>query len=151
MSITFEALVAIIVRALTAEAEQQHGPLGTAITVGRPVTFVDGEDAEADAFGVRRLHGALEACGFTDITFEYEPAGAAHYYGRTLDRDELVLIADFGGGTSDFSLVRVGPARVRHGSGRNGSSAIRVWRLRATVSMRALFDTWCHRSWAWTP
>ena len=106
---TFEHLVAVIVKALTEEAAAQHGPLGPAITVGRPVTFVGAEDGAADAFAIQRLTSALESCGFSSVRFAYEPIGAAYSYGRELDRDELVLIADFGGGTSDFSIVRVGP------------------------------------------
>lgn len=106
---TFEHLVALIVKALTEEATAQYGPLGTAITVGRPVAFVGAEDEAADALAIQRLTAALEACGFTSVRFAYEPIGAANAYDLALDRDELVLIADFGGGTSDFSLVRVGP------------------------------------------
>ena len=60
----------------------------------------------------RRLRGAIALCGFTDIVFEYEPVAAAYSYEQTLDRDELILIGDFGGGTSDFSILRVGPDRA---------------------------------------
>jgi hypothetical chaperone protein len=108
-SYTFEDLVGIILKSLVAEAERQFGPLGSAITVGRPVHFVGDEDPAADAFALGRLTTALRLSGFTEINFVYEPIGAAYYYDRQLSRDELVLIADFGGGTSDFSLVRVGP------------------------------------------
>src|SRR5262249_2586416 len=55
-----------------------------------------------------RLRAALEAAGFKQISFVFEPVAAARQYQSTLDREELVLIADFGGGTSDFSLVRLG-------------------------------------------
>jgi len=106
---SFEHLVACVIKGLVSEAEQRHGPLGTAITVGRPVAFVGDDDAGGGAFAVGRLRAALEACGFREIRFEYEPIGAAYAYDRQLTTDALVLIADFGGGTSDFSLVRVGP------------------------------------------
>lgn len=106
---TFEELVALIVKRLVAEAEEQFGPLGKSLTVGRPVRFVGARSAEDDAFAAGRVRRALELAGFEEIRFEYEPVGAACYYERALDHDELVLIADFGGGTSDFSLLRVGP------------------------------------------
>lgn len=60
-----------------------------------------------------RAQGTLEAiarrAGFRDVAFVYEPIAAAHHYERTVEREELALIADIGGGTSDFSIVRVGP------------------------------------------
>ena len=56
-----------------------------------------------------RLSEAFKIAGFESIQFEMEPVAAAHYYEASLDHDELILIGDFGGGTSDFSLVRVGP------------------------------------------
>src|SRR5207302_7507401 len=65
-----------------------------------------------------RLRTAIAAAGFDEISFEYEPVAAAYYYESRLDHDELVLIADFGGGTSDFSLVRVGPGARKDGARR---------------------------------
>ena len=56
------------------------------------------------------------------MKFEMEPVAAAHYYESTLDHDELILIGDFGGGTSDFSLIHVGPSILR--SGRKGSDLL---------------------------
>ena len=57
----------------------------------------------------------MHSAGFEKVIFEYEPIGAAYHYETRLDHDELILVADFGGGTSDFSLLRVGPTfrRVR--------------------------------------
>jgi hypothetical chaperone protein len=77
--------------------------------VGRPVRFVGAESEEDDDFAVSRLREAFTAAGFERVDFELEPVGAACAYGATLDCDELILIGDFGGGTSDFSLLRVGP------------------------------------------
>lgn len=112
---TFSNLAAIIIRELITEAEQQLGRLGDRVTVGRPVRFAGAESAEDEAFGVSRLTAALHACGFRHIQFEYEPVGAAYFYESTLAAEELVLVADFGGGTSDFSIVRVGPgARTKY-------------------------------------
>lgn len=77
--------------------------------VGRPVRFVGAETAEDDEFALSRLRAAFTAAGFEHVDFEMEPVAAACAYESTLDHDELILIGDFGGGTSDFSLLRVGP------------------------------------------
>jgi hypothetical chaperone protein len=83
------------------------------VVVGRPARFVRnslGEaKAEADDFAVTRLVRALKGAGLPDVHFEFEPVAAAYAYEAGLDRDELVLIGDFGGGTSDFCLLHVGP------------------------------------------
>lgn len=111
-------LLATLVRELRAGAEAKVGPLGTKAVVGRPVHFASERNAEDEALAVERLTSALRAGGFTEIELEYEPVAAAHYYETQLDHDELVLIADFGGGTSDFSLIRVGPGQKELGAGR---------------------------------
>ena len=68
------------------------------------------ETDEDDDYAQERLEKAFHSAGFESVSFEMEPVAAAHYYESTLDHDELILIGDFGGGTSDFSLVRVGPS-----------------------------------------
>jgi hypothetical chaperone protein len=107
---TLEELIAVILASLRAEAETRVGPLGSRVVCGRPVRFTHAETPEDDAFAVERLRAAMAAAGFEHVVFEYEPVAAAYHYERSLDHDELVLIADFGGGTSDFCLVRVGPS-----------------------------------------
>jgi len=106
-------LVTIIVRALRTEAEQRLGPLGSHIVVGRPVHFVAADNEQDEEMALDRLREAFGNAGFDKIRFEYEPVGAAYFYESRLDHDELILIADFGGGTSDFSLLPVGPAHRR--------------------------------------
>ena len=91
-------------------AELQHGNTLRRAVIGRPVWFVDGNpvrDAKAEA----TLGAAAIAAGFTEVAFQYEPIAAALDYESTIDSEQIVLVADIGGGTSDFSLVRVGPAR----------------------------------------
>jgi hypothetical chaperone protein len=111
-----ETLIARIVRDIRIRAEQQFGTALTRVVVGRPVRFVGAESDEDDSFASERLMQALQEAGFNDVLFEYEPVAAAYYYESTLDHDELILIGDFGGGTSDFSLLRVGPSS-RQGRG----------------------------------
>jgi hypothetical chaperone protein len=95
-------------------AKQFDRPIRYAM-VGRPVRFVGSESSEDDDFAVSRLREAFAAAGFERVEFELEPVAAACAYETTLDHDELILIGDFGGGTSDFSLLRVGPGVRRRG------------------------------------
>jgi hypothetical chaperone protein len=78
--------------------------------VGRPVRFVGADTADEDCYAESRLRKAFQIAGCESVQFEFGPIAAAHYCESTLDHDELILIGDFGGGTSDFSLVRVGPS-----------------------------------------
>jgi len=112
---TLEELIARILRDLREKAEAQFGAAVGAAVVGRPVRFVVADTAEDSDFAEGRLREAFGIAGFRNIEFELEPVAAAHYYESTLDHDELILIGDFGGGTSDFSLLRVGPEIRRRG------------------------------------
>jgi len=113
-----EELVANVIRDIRIAAEKQFGaPIRRAV-VGRPVRFVGAETDADDEFAVGRLTIALQKAGFEEVEFEFEPVAAAFYYESTLDHDEQILIGDFGGGTSDFSVLRVGPSarKTRHGA-----------------------------------
>jgi len=114
---TIEDLIARILRDLREKAELQFGARITFAVAGRPVHFVGTEKAEDDAYAESRLRTAFESAGFESVEFEMEPIAAAHYYESTLDHDELIFIGDFGGGTSDFSLVHVGPTVRQRRSG----------------------------------
>jgi|SRR3954447_2196729 hypothetical chaperone protein len=117
---TLEDLIARILRDLRKNAELQFGINISSAVVGRPVHFVGAENEEDDAYAEGRLRSAFESAGFESVQFELEPIAAAHYYESTLDHNELILIGDFGGGTSDFSLVHVGPT-VRRANGGSGN------------------------------
>ena len=114
---TLEDLIAIIVRALRTAAEAQFGALGTAVVVGRPVHFAGAQQPEDEALALQRLRTALHASGFDQVTFEFEPVAAAYAYGQQLEREEVVLIADCGGGTSDLSLLKITPSTDASTSG----------------------------------
>ena len=112
---TLERLVSLMLLDLRENAERQFGkPIRHAL-VGRPVRFVGAESDADDAYAVSRLRNAFALAGFENVEFEFEPVAAAYSYESTLDHDELILIGDFGGGTSDFSLLRVGPGVRRRG------------------------------------
>lgn len=111
---SLEELVAMMLAALRAAAIEQLGDRGEAVLLGRPVHYVvdaaGDVDPERDRHALDRMTRAALAAGFARVDFAYEPVAAAYEYERGLDHDELVLIGDFGGGTSDFCLVRLGPA-----------------------------------------
>src|SRR5262245_25471597 len=106
---SLDDLIAIILRKLREAAEKNLGDFGKKAVIGRPVHFVGAVDGADDDFAVNRLRSAAEKAGFEEVSFEFEPVAAAYQYEQNLDRDELVLIGEFGCGTSDFSLIRLGP------------------------------------------
>jgi hypothetical chaperone protein len=107
-SYTFKDIIGLIVARLKAAADEAVGDDVTRVVLGRPVHFVD-DDPAAD----RRAQDALEeiarAAGFREIAFQYEPIAAALAYEQNVAEEQYALIADIGGGTSDFSIVRVSP------------------------------------------
>jgi hypothetical chaperone protein len=108
---TLEELIARVLTDLRHAAEEQFGVSVKSAVVGRPVRFVGAETEDDNQYAESRLAAAFHAAGFKRVEFEMEPVAAAHYYESTLSHDELILIGDFGGGTSDFSLIHVGPGR----------------------------------------
>lgn len=91
-------------------AESVAGEALDSVVVGRPVRFVD-DDAAADSKAQAQLEEAVRAQGFAHVEFQFEPIAAALDYERQVVNEHLALIVDLGGGTSDFSLVRVSPER----------------------------------------
>src|SRR6478672_13614225 len=110
---SLEDLITIILRDIRIQSEDQIGTFDGPIAVGRPVRYSNADTEEDNQFALSRLTRALTKAGIGPVIFEYEPVAAAFFYESTLDHDELILIGDFGGGTSDFSILRVGPAAVR--------------------------------------
>lgn len=113
--LSLEDLIARILRDLRESAEAQFGEQIRNAVVGRPVRFVGADHDEDNSFAEGRLRAAFQLAGYESVEFELEPVAAAHYYESTLDHNELILIGDFGGGTSDFSLLHVGPAIRKRG------------------------------------
>lgn len=100
-------LVAIILRKLKARGEAHVGCPVESVVLGRPVVF--SADAAKDAAAQQRLERAARKAGFKNIWFQYEPVAAALAFEGTLPagQERIVFIGDFGGGTSDFSVIRV--------------------------------------------
>jgi hypothetical chaperone protein len=108
--VPFVEIIEIFIRHLKTKAETFAGGPIEAVVHGRPVRFVDDDDA-ADAKAQASLEGIARRVGFRDVCFVYEPIAAAYDYEQTAQREEVVLIADIGGGTSDFTVIRIGPDR----------------------------------------
>lgn len=106
----FGEIIGSFVAEVKRRAEAELGGELTQVVMGRPVHFVD-DDPVADAEAQNQLEAAVRAQGFEDIAFQYEPIAAALDYERQVTGEKLALIIDLGGGTSDFSVVRVSPAR----------------------------------------
>jgi hypothetical chaperone protein len=104
----FSEIVASFLAFLRSSGEAATGSPLDDVVLGRPVYFVD-DDAAADRTAQDQLEAAARAAGFQSISFQLEPIAAALDYEQTVAAEEIALVADIGGGTSDFSLVRVGP------------------------------------------
>ncbi|WP_198972545.1 Hsp70 family protein [Xylophilus sp. ASV27] len=111
-SVSFRDIVARFLRELAARAEARLGMRPTRAVLGRPVHFVD-DDPARDAQAEAALGQAARSAGFEAIAFQLEPIAAALDYERRITAEARVLVADIGGGTSDFTVVRLGPERAR--------------------------------------
>ena len=109
-SIPLTDVIAMFSRHLRLKAEEAIGNPIDAVVHGRPVRFVEGDDA-LDRRAEDTLAGLARQAGYTEVSFVYEPVAAAAQYEFGATREELILVADIGGGTSDFSIVRIGPGR----------------------------------------
>ena len=110
-ALPFRDLLASFLAEIKMRAEAAAGRSFDEAVFGRPVHFVDDDEA-ADRKAQDTLEAIARQIGFRDVSFQFEPIGAALHYETSLAREELVLIADIGGGTADFSLVRLSPQRA---------------------------------------
>jgi hypothetical chaperone protein len=109
--VSYQEIVARFLGELVRRARAQVGEVAPRLLLGRPVHFVD-DDPARDAQAQASLREAALAAGFADVAFEFEPIAAAFDHERRLDREQVVLVVDVGGGTSDFTVVRLGPQRI---------------------------------------
>ncbi len=114
--LTLEELIATFLRSLRTQASQSSGLELDEVVLGRPARF--SVDPKADAFAENRLRKAAELAGFRKVSFVIEPIAAALAYEASLTRDEQVLVVDFGAGTTDFTLMRLGPSHRSRGDRR---------------------------------
>ena len=100
----FEDILTTFLETVAARLGDRLPPKGNRVVIGRPVIFAGASPDEALA--MQRYEKAFRAFGFSDIHYVYEPVAAAYFYAQELKAESTVLVADFGGGTSDFSIVR---------------------------------------------
>lgn len=105
---TYGDIIGLLVAHLKRSADAAAGADVSHVVMGRPVHFVD-DDPRADQKAQDQLEAIAKAQGFRHVEFQYEPIAAALDYEQTVDAEQYALIADIGGGTSDFSIVRVSP------------------------------------------
>ena len=108
--ISFQDIIGTFLATLRERAAQHLGNAPRRVVMGRPVHFVD-DDPERDAQAEASLRQAVEAVGFDEVSFQLEPIAAALDYEQRLTKESTLLVVDLGGGTSDFTVVRLGPER----------------------------------------
>jgi hypothetical chaperone protein len=110
-AVSYQDIIALFLRELKTRTEALGLGEIERVVMGRPVHFVD-DDAQRDRQAQASLLQAAQSAGFKNISFQLEPIAAALEYERYLDKEAKVLVVDIGGGTSDFSVIRLGPGRV---------------------------------------
>ena len=110
--LSFRAIVSRFLGELRGRAGRHLDHEPRRAVIGRPVHFVD-NDADRDGRAQAALLEAAMTAGFDEVSFELEPIAAAFDYERRVLRESLVLVVDIGGGTSDFTVVRLGPERIK--------------------------------------
>lgn len=109
-NVRFTDVVTLYLRTLRARACEGVGATIDRVVLGRPVRFVD-DDARRDRKAAATLAACARAAGFRHVEFQLEPIAAAFDYERTIEREEAVLVVDVGGGTADFTVIRLAPGR----------------------------------------
>ncbi len=115
-TLTLEELIATFLRKLRTKAADACGFELDEVVLGRPARF--SIDPKVDAFAEHRLRRAAGLAGFRKVSFVIEPIAAALAYEASLTRDEQVLVVDFGAGTTDLTLMRLGPSHRSRGDRR---------------------------------
>ena len=148
-TLSLEELIAVFIRRVRELASKSLGQELDEVVLGRPARF--STDPKADAFAEERLRKAAELAGFSKVKFLIEPIAAALAYEASLKKDEVVLVADFGAGTSDLTLMRLGPSHRGRGDRRAdvvASSGVYVGgdRFDAAIMKSKLFPYFGHGS-----
>ena len=112
-SLRYFDIVVLFFKELKRRCEAHAGQPLTHAMLGRPVHFVD-DNPERDALAQATLGRAAQEAGFTHIAFQLEPIAAALDYEQRVQKETVALVVDIGGGTSDFTVIRLNPARSRH-------------------------------------
>lgn len=106
--VSYQDVIAMFLKHLAVQAQTHMGGMPERVVLGRPVHFVDG-NPERDALAQSSLEAAAHTAGFKEVAFQLEPIAAALDYEQRLSEEACILVVDIGGGTSDFTVVRLGP------------------------------------------
>ena len=112
--VPFNFIVSNFITRVKEQAEQQMDHSFENVVVGLPVFFFEDDEAK-NVKAESALKACFEEAGFRSVEFQFEPLAAAFDFERSLKKEALALIVDIGGGTSDFSIVRLGPERMQGG------------------------------------
>ncbi len=104
-------LVALILKDLKTKADEIIGYDCQKAVIGRPV-FFDDDNQDKDQLAQRRLKKAAELANLKQVAFQFEPIGAAFAYEKNITKKEKVLVADLGGGTTDFTYIELDPTKT---------------------------------------
>lgn len=115
---SFAQIIGFFMNSLKQRAEQYTDQPLNSVVLGRPVHFNDNHKHLDQAAEVA-LAGIARDIGFNQVSFQYEPIAAAYDYEQQITSEELALIIDMGGGTSDFTIIRLSP-QARQNSERKG-------------------------------
>ncbi len=110
INLSFKTVIGNFIRALKLCTEEYVKKEIETIVLGRPVRFVDDNDT-ADLRAQQQLESIARAQGFKDIVFQYEPVAAALQYEQSINKEEIALVIDIGGGTSDFTIIKLSPIK----------------------------------------
>jgi hypothetical chaperone protein len=135
--ISFSEIIAMYVSTLKRRAEKCIDRELDCVVHGRPVHFVD-DDSESDRKAEDALRKIALSAGFRDISFQYEPIAAARDFETRIDREQIAFVADIGGGTSDFTIVRLGPRSINRNDRKSDILATAGIRLGGTDYDRRL-------------
>lgn len=109
--VSYQDIIGLFLRMLAHKARETLGSMPERVVMGRPVHFVDGDPAR-DQQAEEALRQAALGAGFENVSFQLEPIAAALDHEQRITRESIVLVVDIGGGTSDFTVVRLGPERI---------------------------------------
>ncbi len=124
----FDEIIGYFISHIKTSAEKRLGEELTEVVMGRPVHFIDG-DNEADGRAQAQLEAIARNAGFTEISFQYEPVAAAFAHETKVSGERRALVADIGGGTSDFTVIKVSSSYVNRADRLQdilGNSGVRI-------------------------
>ena len=127
-SVSFDSLIAAFLNEIKVRSERHIHSEITSVVLGRPVHYQDA-NPEADKLAVDKMCQVAKSVGFKNVVFQYEPIAAAFAHEQSLTEDKMALVADLGGGTSDFTIIRIGPSfcnRIDRSEDILATSGIRV-------------------------